>query len=278
MREQGYTWEQIADTLMVSRVTIRSLGIQCSRYTNITESELDSIMASLVRRFPLNGITMMWGHLRSLNVLVTRAKVQDSLLRVSGDLVESRRRSSINRREYSVPAPNCLWHIDGLHCLIRWRIVIHGGIDGFSRRVVYLHASDNNYSSTVSNLFRAAVSECGWPSRVRSDKGGENIEVAQLMIAVRGIGRKSHLVGSSVHNQRIERLWRDTFRCACRFFYFLFYEIEDLGILNPDREEDSYVLSSSGRKREPWLLLSAHVRVFPRFLGNRILICNSPQH
>ncbi len=53
--------------------------------------------------------------------------------------------------------------------------MIHGGIDGFSRRIVYLHASDNNIANTVSELFRSAVSECGWPSRVRSDKGGENI-------------------------------------------------------------------------------------------------------
>ena len=185
---------------------------------------------------------MMWGHLRSLNIFVTRAKLHDSLLRVSNELVEARKSSTVNRRVYSVPAPNCLWHIDGLHCLIRWRIVVHGGIDGFSRRVVYLHASDNNNADTVSKLFRAAVSECGWPSRVRSDKGGENIDVARLMVSVRGSGRRSHLVGSSVHNQRVERLWRDTFRCACRFFYFLFYEMEDLGILDPDRNEDLFAL------------------------------------
>ena len=246
MREQGYTWKRIADTLMVSRVTIwrrlRHLGIQCSRYTSITEPELDSVVSNLVRRFPLNGVIMTWGHLRSLNIFVTRAKVHDSLLRVSSDLIEARQRSTVSRRVYSVPAPNCLWHIDGLHCLIRWRIVVHGGIDGFSRRVVYLHASDNNSADTVSNLFRAAVGQCGWPSRVRSDRGGENIDVARLMVTVRGTGKRSHLVGSSVHNQRIERLWRDTFRCVCRFFYFLFYEMEDLGILDPDRDNDLFAL------------------------------------
>ena len=119
---------------------------------------------------------------------------------------------------------------------------MHGGIDGFSRCVVYLHASDNNSADTVSNLFRAAVGQCGWPSRVRSDRGGENIDVARLMVTVCGTGRTSHLVGSSVHNLRIERLWRDTFRCVCRFFYFLFYEMEDLGILDPDRDNDLFAL------------------------------------
>ena len=38
------------------------------------------------------------------------------------------------------------------------------------------------------------------------------------LLLVRGIGRKSHITGSSVHNKRIERLWRDTFRCVGQFY------------------------------------------------------------
>ena len=33
---------------------------------------------------------------------------------------------------------NSLWHIDGHHSLIRWHVVVHGGIDGFSRMITYL--------------------------------------------------------------------------------------------------------------------------------------------
>ena len=44
----------------------------------------------------------------------------------------------------TISGPNSLWHIDGHHKLIRWRIITHGGIDGFSRIPVYLHASGNN--------------------------------------------------------------------------------------------------------------------------------------
>ena len=43
----------------------------------------------------------------------------------------------------------------------RWRIVIHGGIDGFSRLIVYLHCSTNNRASTVLELFEAGVAKYG---------------------------------------------------------------------------------------------------------------------
>ena len=37
--------------------------------------------------------------------------------------------------------PNAVCHIDGNHKVIKWRSVIHGGIDGFSRVVMYLRQS-----------------------------------------------------------------------------------------------------------------------------------------
>ena len=78
--------------------------------------------------------------------------------------------------------PNSLWHLDAYHKLIRWNFVIHGGIDGFSRLIVYLRVSTNNYAATVMKAFTAAVSEYGVPSRVRVDRGGENVMVARWML------------------------------------------------------------------------------------------------
>ena len=50
------------------------------------------------------------------------------------------------------------------------------------------------------------------------------------------------LVGSSVHNVRIERLWRDTFRCVLSVFDQLFHFLEETGRMDPSSEKDFYCL------------------------------------
>ena len=89
----------------------------------------------------------------------------------------------------------------------RWRLVVHGGVDGFSRIPVYLHCG-NNRANTVLRLFKEAISTYGLPSPTRCDQGGENVDVSMFLLThpLRGPGRGTVIVGKSVHNQRIERM------------------------------------------------------------------------
>ena len=120
--------------------------------------------------------------------------------------------------------------------------MIHGAIDGFSRLVLYLHCCNNNKAVTVLKLFKEAVKQYSIPSRVRSDQGLENIEVAKFMLLNRGLERSSVLVGASVHNQRIERLWRDVFLAVTQLYHRLFHYMERCELLNPLNAVHLYAL------------------------------------
>ena len=118
----------------------------------------------------------------------------------------------------------------------------HGTIDGYSRLILYLQCATNNKASTVYELFLKAAQNYHLPSQVRSDQGLENVAVAKHMIENRGAERRSMITGSSTHNQRIERLWRDLHKCVTLLYYRLFYFMEHQGLLNPLNEYHLWAL------------------------------------
>ena len=221
---------EIAKFLSVSSRTLwkwrRDNDYEDPRENDLLPEELDELVLNCVRSQPDRGEKIVRATLEAQGIFVTRSNLRASIHRVDPEGVEARKSKPIKRRVYSVAGPHHLWHIDGNHKLIRYHIVIHAGIDGFSRAVMYVGASDNNRSETVLHLFVEATKTFGIPSRVRSDKGGENTKVADFMLRHRGLGRRSVLTGKSVHNQRIERFWRDLSKDVIGFYKRLFQAME----------------------------------------------------
>lgn len=121
-------------------------------------------------------------------------------------------------------------------------MVTHGGIDGFSRLVVFLKCSDNNLAETVLCLFMEAIEMFSLPSRVRGDKGSENVKVARYMEQTRRLNRGSFIAGRSIQNYRIERLWRDVFYSVIQTFHSLFNYLESINELDIENHIDMLCL------------------------------------
>ena len=238
LRGLRFTFTDIAKIMGISRTTIyRRLddaGIDHARtsYTNISDAALDQAVRTIKQVHPNDGERLMAGHLASRGIIVQRARLRGSIHRTDPENTAIRRSVAVRRRVYS---PNCVWHLDGHHKLIRWMFVTHGAIDGYSRTFVFLKCADNNRASTVLSAFVEAAHIHGLPERVRTDHGGENIEVWRFIVDQHG-SASSVIAGSSTHNERIERLWRDVYRCVVSIMFF------NLESENPGNEIDLYCL------------------------------------
>ncbi len=106
-------------------------------------------------------------------------------------------------------------------------MIIHAEVDEFSRTIVYVKCYDNNRASTSLEVFRDGVSVFGVPKCVRTDYGGENIDIWHFMIAAHDDDV------SSVVIMRVERLWRDVHRCVVATFSDVFRQLEGNFYLDP---------------------------------------------
>ena len=111
--------------------------------------------------------------------------------------------------------------------------VIHGCVDGFSRRIIYLKCISNNLSETVLDLFLDAGKRDGdrWPSRIRVDRRVENVLVCDAMIQYRGERRASFIAGPSTHirglNASLERSIDVFVICTTTIIFYAMESSED---------------------------------------------------
>ncbi|KAK7000661.1 hypothetical protein R3P38DRAFT_3616554 [Favolaschia claudopus] len=206
------TLQALADALGMHRNTLRNylkMYRVYNRYSDISDHDLDILTRRFKRLKPSSGLRYLIGFLRTHGLKVQKERVRKSLCRIDG-LGQVLRKHAIARRDYYAPRPNAVWHMDGHHKMIRWG------------------DSNNNRASTVLRYFLEAVQIWGAPSRMRGDRGGENIEVSVWMIRYRGPNRGSFLWGTSTRNTRIERLWVEVGSQFARRWRGFFLRLERL--------------------------------------------------
>ena len=89
----------------------------------------------------------------------------------------SRRKSRrLKRRKYCNKGPNHVWHMDGNDKLRPFGFYVHGCIDGFSRKIIWLHVANTNKDpAVIAYYFLKEVKVIsGTATKIRADLGSEN--------------------------------------------------------------------------------------------------------
>jgi transposase-like protein len=229
-------WSKIARLLSVSRQTLYNWKKDHEyedpiETLDISDETLDAHVKDVQKDHPSRGEKMTRAYLSQKGVHVPRQRVRESIHRTDPEGVEYRKKNAVRRVVYNVKGPHHLWHVDGNHKLKDFGLAIEGAIDGFSRTCVCLKALASYGADPILDLFKQAVHEYTLPSRVRVDKGTENVRVAEYMVNMRGPDRGSIIAGPSTRNQRIERLWGDVRPNVIDWYITVFNEwVDNYGI------------------------------------------------
>ena len=189
------------------------------------------------------GYRAVWHTLRMEGTQVPRKKVQNLLKEIDPKGCESRQRHRLKRRVYSNPGPDFAWHIDGYDKLKPFGLPIHGAIDGFSRKVLWLKVlRSNNSPDNIATEYLKCVHEFGGcPMKLITDLGTENSLAASMQIYFWD-DIDAHRYVPSPRNQRIESWWSYFCKCRGRWWRNFFQDLESEGVLDMTCELQSECL------------------------------------
>lgn len=166
-----------------------------------------------------------------MGIKVTRRTVSLVQKHLDPDGVELRKRNRLKRRLYYSRGPNWVWHIDGYDKLKPFGFSIHGAVDGFSRKVLWLELCKSNKDPKVicSFYLQQVKSIEAVPLKVVGDRGTENVYIAAAQkYFCKSI--QSFQYGRSISNQRIEAWWSILRRSCTNWWINFFKDLVEQGI------------------------------------------------
>ena len=138
------------------------------------------------------------------------------------------------------PSGIYMWHVHGYDKVKPFGFPIHGAIDGFSRKILWLNiCPPNNDPHIISYFYVNCISNLKYvPRTIRGDRGSENVVVAGMRY-FKGehqdsmSGHSSFLFGSPTNNQRIESWWSILKRQNSAWWINFFKDLQDEGLFDP---------------------------------------------
>ena len=108
---------------------------------------------------------------------IPRAEVASLSRRLHLAGVAECKRHKLKKRKYNLPRPNYCWHVDGNEKLKPYDFPIHGAVDSYIRRVLWLYVdTTNNDPEVIARYFVDYVEKVGGcPSSVKTDCETENV-------------------------------------------------------------------------------------------------------
>eukprot|EP00794_Sanderia_malayensis_P007626 gene7626-8468_t len=154
------------------------------------------------------GYRAVWHDLQMNGIRVPRNIVANLLQRLDPQGVQERRAHRLRRRVYQNPGPNAAWHCDGYDKLKPYGFPIHGCIDGWSRKILWLFVTrSNNQPHNIGTYYLESVKTYGGcPVDLVTDLGTENGIMAGMHAFFRNDPDRHRYVPSP-RNQRIESWW-----------------------------------------------------------------------
>jgi len=243
----GYCYETILSFIRVYHAChwsiaklkrkLKSYGLGHRLYRD-SEAEVDAaILGELQGPRAHVGYRTMWRILRQNSGLsVSRNTVMERLRVLDPEGSRQRQSGKLHRRAYFCPGPNYTWHSDGYDKLKPWGFCIHGAIDGYSRKLLWLKvASTNNDPRVVAGYYVESVLRAeGSPRKLITDCGTEN-HIMATMNCVLHNSSDGHRYVTSVRNQRIESWWSYFRKNFGHWWMCFFQDLYESGTYDPDQ-------------------------------------------
>ena len=247
----GYSYEEIRNTLesvhdiqlsirQINRI-LRTLGLYRRRNHISPREALQAVSVELNSSASCFGYRLMHQKLRTEGVNIDRETVRIALQILDPEGVEQRSRRRFRRRKYTSKGPNHIWHLDGYDKLKPFGLAIHGAIDGYSRKILWLEVgSSNNNPRIVASYFVHTIRQLQLiPRCIRVDRGSENVVIGGIQRFLRQSqthqeeNDMSFRYGPSTRNQRIESWWSVFRRNRCTWWINFFKDLCDETIFDP---------------------------------------------